>query len=612
MEIEDHLLTATEKEASKIERPLNKKQMDFFWWIILITLVVFASRIFYLNVVKGSYYEEISQGNRVRSVVIQAPRGKIFDRHGQVLVNNVPGIDAIIIPADLPRDPEAEKEFVRLTSDILGINEGEVLGKIGSADRASLKPVLLKESISQDQSLMIAENTHKLPGLMFSDTAVREYIDGYIFSHILGYEGKVTKSELEENPGYLMTDYIGKQGIEKFYEKNLRGAHGARQIEVDSLGKSKREIGAISPSPGSDIVLSLDSGLQKKIFDELSRVLETTETKTAAAVAINPKNGGVLALVSLPSYDNNVFVRGISAAEYNSLIGNPDKPLFNRAIAGEYPPGSTLKPIVALAALEEGVINEETTVSCTGAIHVGSYRFGDWKTHGATDIRKAIAESCNVFFYSIGGGYGGIAGLGMSKMKKYEDMFGLGKITGLDISGERPGFIPDEDWKSDKFGEKWYSGDSYHASIGQGYITTTPLQLANSIAAIANGGTLYKPHFVQQIKVSDEETLKNDPEKINAIPVSWKSMRIVQEGMRQTVTSGSAQSLNTLPVEAAGKTGTSQFGSENKTHAWFVSYAPFDNPEIAMAVLVEGGGEGSSSAVPATRAVYDWYFSERK
>lgn len=611
-EIEDHLLTATEKEAAKMERPLNKSKMILFWWIILAVIVIFAARLIYLNVFRGSYYKDISQGNRIRSVVIQAPRGKIFDRSGKVLVNNIPSMDAIIIPADLPQNPDEEQEFVAVASEILQINEGEVRGKIGSVDRNSLEPVLMKENISQDQSLMIAENSSRLPGLMFSDTAVREYMDGFIFSHVLGYEGKVTKEELEKNAGYLMTDYIGKQGIEKSYEKYLRGVHGARQIEVDSLGRSKREIGILSPKPGSDTYLTIDSQLQKKIFDELTLILETTQTKTAAAVAINPKDGGVLAFVSLPSFDNNAFVHGISGEEYGKLITDPDNPLFNRALSGEYPPGSTLKPAVAAAALSEGVINPETTVSCGGAINIGSYRFGDWKTHGTTDVRKAIAESCDVFFYSVGGGYGGIPGLGMTKMKKYEDLFGLGQKTGIDIPGESDGFIPDEKWKLEKFGEKWYTGNSYHAAIGQGYITVTPLQLANYIAAVANGGTLYKPHIVKQIKINDGEDVDFNGEKIRENIVSGDVIRIVQEGMRQTITSGTAQSLNNLPVEVAGKTGTAQFGGENKTHAWFVSYAPYNDPEIAMAVLVEGGGEGHSSAVPVTRAVYDWYFGDYK
>lgn len=611
VEIESYLLTATEKDAAKMEKPIKRNPLGIFWLLIIAAIIILAGRVFYLNAVKGGYYREIAQGNRVRSIVIQAPRGKIMDRHGIVLVNNIPSVDAIIIPADIPRGNDKEEKIVRKISEILKINEGEIKGKIESLDRSSLNPVLLKENISQEESLILMEKNRELPGVSIGKTAVREYIDGLIFSHILGYEGKINKKELGENPDYLLTDYIGKQGIEKSYEKQLRGIHGALRVEVDSAGEMKRELGTINPKPGSDLILSIDAGLQKKIFDELSLILEKTKTKTAAAVAINPKNGEILALVSLPSYDNNYFVHGITSEEYSRLINDPDNPLFNRVISGEYPPGSALKPLVALAALSEGTINSGTSVSCGGAINIGSYRFGDWKTHGATDVRKAIAESCNVFFYSIGGGYGNIEGLGMSRMKKYENMFGLGSPTGIDIPGEESGFIPDERWKLEKLGEKWFTGNNYHAAIGQGYITATPLQLANYIAAIANGGELFKPRLVSQIKKNNGEIVNIDNAIINKNFISPDAFKIVREGMRRTVTGGTAQLLKNLPVDAAGKTGTAQFGSENKTHAWFVSYAPYEDPEIAMAVLVEGGGEGYSSAVPVTKEVLNWYFREK-
>lgn len=609
VEIEGYLLTATEKEAARMERPIKKKPLKIFWWLVIIALVVLGGRVFYLNVVKGSYYQEIAKGNRVRSVVIKAPRGKIVDRTGSVLVNNIPSVDAVIIPADLPSEGEKIKELSEELSEILKINEGEIIVKIESVNRASIEPVLLKGNISQEESLILMERSSKLSGIMMEKTAVREYVDGLIFAHILGYEGKINKEELEDNPGYLLTDYIGKQGLEKSYEKYLRGVHGALQVEVDSLGNIKRELGIINSKPGSDLILSVNAELQKRIADSLSSILEQTETKTAAAVAINPKNGEVLALVSLPGFDNNLFSKGLSQEEYLSLINDSTKPLFNRATSGEYPPGSIIKPLIAVAALSEGVVNNETSINCGGGISVGSYHFGDWKTHGSTDIRKAIAESCDVFFYHIGGGYGGIEGLGMSRMKKYNEMFGLGSLAGIDIPGEVSGFIPSEEWKQEKFDEKWFIGNSYHAAIGQGYITTTPLQLANYIAAIANGGKLYKPHIVSRIEKNDGEVTSVDPKIIKDNMVPNGIVKIVQEGMRQTITSGTAQSLNNLPVSVAGKTGTAQFGEEDKTHAWFVSYAPYEDPEIAMVILVEGGGEGHSSAVPVAREVYDWYFS---
>ncbi|HCO99513.1 MAG TPA: hypothetical protein DIT56_02795, partial [Candidatus Moranbacteria bacterium] len=395
--------------------------------------------------------------------------------------------------------------------------------------------------------------------------------------------------------------------------KYLRGVHGADQAEVDSMGNTKREVGIINPKPGSDLIMSIDAGLQKKIYDSINGILEKTGTKTAAAVAIDPKTGQVLAMVNVPSFDNNLFANKISGDQYANLINDPNNPLFDRAISGEYPPGSTIKPAIASGALSEGVINPSTIIDGLGGmLRIGSYTFGDWKTHGPSDVRTAIAESNDIFFYTIGGGYGNVSGLGMTRMKKWYNLFGFGEPSGIDIGGEASGFIPDEKWKLDKIKEKWSVGNSYHASIGQGYVTATPLQVANYTAAVANGGTLYKPYLVSQIKKSNGENIVIQPEIIHSDFVSSDVLSVVREGMRQTVLAGTAQTLKDMPVEIAGKTGTAEFGSEDKTHAWFVSFAPYNDPEIAMAVLVEGGGEGHSSALPVTKEVYQWYFGGRQ
>lgn len=609
IDIEDSIMTVTEKEEAMIEVPFKRKNVTFSWYLIILFFLVLLGRIFYLDNIRGEYYQDISKGNRIKKIIIKAPRGKILDKYGQILVKNIPSIDAVAIPKELPDNAEDKNRVIKKISEIFNLDNEEIAAKAKSWDGKSTNPVLIKENISNDQMLIMIENRAELEGVYLEKTAIRNYENSSIFSHIIGYDGKITQEELEENPNYLMTDYIGKTGLEKSYEKYLRGVDGADQIEVDAAGEIKKEIGIINPQPGSDLILNIDGGLQKKIYDSLTSVMEKSGDKTAAAVAINPKNGGILAMVSLPSFDNNMFAKGISNNEYQSLVSNSDLPLFNRVIKGEYPPGSTIKPALAAAALSEGTINEDTSVNCTGGISVGSFHFGDWKTHGVTDIRKAIAESCDTFFYSVGGGYGNIAGLGMEKMKKYDELFGFGEATGVDLSGEMNGFIPSVEWKMEKFNEKWYIGNSYHASIGQGYITATPIQLANYISAIANGGTLYSPKIVSRIKLNNGEEKIISPEVIRKKFISDDVMKIVREGMRQTVESGSAQSLKTLSVPVAGKTGTAQFGTEDKTHAWFVSFAPYDNPEIAMAVLVEGGGEGSSPAVPMTKEVYDYYFS---
>lgn len=614
MEIEDYVLSATEKEAARMERPLEKKWFDFLWWIIIFFVFVLGARVFFLIVIKGSYYKDVSRGNSVRSIVIKAPRGRIFDSMGVPLVSNVPSIDAVIIPADIPKDELKKSEIAEKVAVILKMETSEVADIINANSQSkSLNPVPLKDGITHEEALTLVEKGSEISGVSIEKTAIRAYDDGPIFSHILGYEGKIEQKELESNQGYLRTDYIGKQGIEKSYEKYLRGVHGADQVEVDSMGNTKREIGIINPKPGSDLIMSIDGGLQKKLYDSLGAILEKTGTKTAAAVAINPKNGQVLAMVNFPSFDNNLFANKISSEQYSSLINDPNKPLFNRAISGAYPPGSTVKPAISAAALSEGVITPSTVIdSLGGRLYIGSYSFGDWKVHGPSDVRTAIAESNDIFFYTVGGGYGNIGGLGMDRMKKWYNLFGFGSPSGIDIGGEEKGLIPSEQWKLDNIKERWSIGNSYHASIGQGYVTATPLQIANYIAAVANGGTLYKPHLISQIKKNSGEVTSIEPEVIRSNFVSADVIKVVQEGMRKTITDGTAQPLKDMPIEIAGKTGTAQFGNEDKTHGWFVSYAPYEDPEIAMVIIAEGGGDGHSSGVPVTKEVYSWYFGGRK
>lgn len=613
VEIEDAIMNVTQKEKAIIEKPFKRKGLSTVWWLILTVLLFLFLRVFYLDILNGSYYALVSAENRIRKIIIKAPRGNILDKFGHVLARNSPSIDVVVVPSYLPKGNDEKKTLADKLANILSMNQGNVEIILLSQNEKSADPVLLKENITQDQSLILAEELSTLPGIALEKTAIRSYENSAIFSHIIGYDGKITKAEMDKNEGYLMTDYIGKTGLEKSYEQELKGVYGTQQVEVDSRGEIKKNLGVVSPQMGSDLVLNIDQELQKKIHDSLSAILEKTETKTAAAVAIDPSTGGILALVSLPSYDNNLFAKGISSEEYQKLVKDKNIPLLNRVMSGEYPPGSTIKPAVAAAALSEGTITPATIIDgMGGALNIGSFRFGDWKVHGPSDVRMAIAQSNDIFFYTIGGGYGNIAGLGMDRMKKYEDLFGFGKATGVDLQGESVGLIPSEQWKADKIGEKWYVGDSYHCAIGQGFVLATPMQLANFTAALANGGTLYSPKIVNQIRKTGGEDFFIQPEIIRKDFIAKDIMQVVREGMRQTVTAGTAQSLKNLPVAVAGKTGTAQFGSENKTHAWFISFAPYDDPKIALVVLVEGESEGTSGAVPVTKEVYDWYFTRDK
>jgi len=611
IEIEDSIMTVTQKEKAIIEMPFKRKGLSILWYVIILSLLGLTFRVFYLDFFRGNYYAEISKGNRIRSIVIKAPRGTILDKYGKTLAGNIPSLDAIVIPRNLPQDTFQKQEIAKKLAEILNMNSLAVATILNSQDAKLLNPMLVKKNITQDQALIIAAKANELPGIFIEKTAIRSYDNGAIFSPIIGYDGKITKKELKRNIKYSMTDYIGKSGLEKSYEKELRGINGADQVEIDSLGNIRKNLGIINPIPGNDLILNIDEALQKKIHDSLQTILQKTNTQVAAAVAINPQNGGVLSMVNLPSYDNNLFAKGITSDEFNSLINNKNLPLLNRCIAGEYPPGSTIKPAVAVAALSEKVITPSTIINGLGGVlRIGSYHFGDWKAHSPSDVRSAIAQSNDIFFYTIGGGYGNIQGLGMDRMKKYENLLGLGKPTGIDIPGEVNGFIPNEKWKQQKLGEKWYIGDSYHAAIGQGYVTITPLQLANYIATIANGGTLYSPRIVNRIKKNNGQEKIIAPKVIRSNFISPDIIKVVREGMRMTVTSGTAQVLKSMPVPIAGKTGTAQFGNEGKTHSWFTAFAPYDNPTIAIAVLVEGGGEGNSAALPVVKDALQWYFSQ--
>jgi penicillin-binding protein 2 len=609
IEVEDFTNNIPDMDETRVVgSAVSKNRLKIFRGIVFLFFAFLLARVFYLQIVRGEYYGELSRENRVRSIVIKAPRGIIYDQNGKKLVNNIPSFDLIAIPADISKDQNEKAREIEEIAGIFNMNSQNIEIIIESQDLNSLNSVLIKENINQEEALIFAEKRENFRGFSIDQTAMREYKDGLYSSSFIGYSGRMTKEDLAANPEYLMTDYIGKTGIEYSYEKKLRGVNGKQEVEVDSSGNIKKNFEITQPIPGDSLTLGVDADLQKKLQDTLQAKLEETHTKTAAAVAINPRSGEILAMVNLPSYDNNLFAKGISADDYQKLISNPDKPMFNRSISGEYPPGSAFKPIVAAAALQEKTIAPDTTLDCPAAIYIGSYRFPDWKTHGLTDIRKAIAESVDIFFYAIGGGWGDVSGLGIDKIKEYSDKFGLNGELGIDIPGEAAGLVPNRQWKQDKFGERWYVGDDYHCAIGQGFITATPLQMANVAAAIASGGKVFQPHFVRSIKKSDGSEEKITPRILSQNFISSANMQIVREGMRQTITSGSARSLGDLKVTVAGKTGTAQFGSDNKTHGWFISFAPYDDPEIAMAVLMEGGGEGSSTAVPVTKEVYKWYF----
>lgn len=611
-EIDDGLLTLGEEDISRFHPELSRSNIFVAFGLVVFLFFIFVVRLYGLSVVQGQYYAGRAMNNKTREYLIPAPRGKIFDRTGRVLAQNVPSTDVVVIASYLPSREEDLKNLAQEISSFFSLSEGEVSGLLEDLKKSRQPQTLLKRNASREEVLRFLERQDSFPGIFLQQSVRRQYEESAIFSHIIGYEGKVNVGELKDFPTYTLNDSIGRQGLERSYEKNLRGIPGAKRLEVDSLGRVQREISEREPVVGSDLILSINADLQKKAFDTLSQELEKSKLKSGAIVALDPRNGEILALVSLPSFDNNVFANGITQEAYTSILEDPDQPLFNRVVAGAYPPGSTIKPIMAVATLEENIISEEKQIESRGGIGIGNFYFGDWKAHGFTDIRRAIAVSSDVFFYTVGGGYGDVSGLGIERMKRYNQLFGLGEKTGIDLPGEVKGFLPDEKWKQETYGEPWYLGNSYHASIGQGFITATPMQIASAISVIANGGKLYEPKIVSQIRdVSGNE--KSIPPVLRSQDfVSRHSIEVVREGMRMAVVEGTAQQLKDLPVEVAGKTGTAQFGSEEKTHGWFESFAPYQNPEIVLVVMIEGQfKEDTYNAVPITDEILGWYFGSK-
>lgn len=612
-EIDDAVLTVTQREAARIEWPLNRSWARTYFFLGMAVIVLLFGRGAYLNVAQGEKYRAIAEQNSIRRVPLPTPRGIIYDRFGVPLVRNMPSVDAVLVPFDAPKDDSARDALTKNLSQSLGISP-DLMSDIWKNDKKNpLVPIILKKKLTQEEVIALLSQERLFPGVSIFKSAYREYSDSLLFSHILGYEGKISESEYESEgkSGYLPTDSIGKQGLEQSYENELRGTRGFERIEVDAFGRTKKSLGTVQSAPGSDLFLGIDAGLQKKSFDALQSFLDAKELKRGAVVAIDPRDGAVRALVSIPSFDNNLFAEGIPSGDYQALIRDESKPLFNRAIAGEYPPGSTFKPVIAAGALSEGLITEDTVIESRGGIRIGNFFFGDWKAHGFTDLRRALAVSSDVYFYSLGGGYGGISGLGMTRMKSYAERFGYGSPTGIDISGEGNGFLPSPEWKKEKIGERWYIGDDYHASIGQGFVTATPIQIANMVAAIANGGTLYAPRLVSQVRSAEGNMSLREPKILRSVGIDDRILKIIREGMREAVTEGTAMSLSDLPVAVAGKTGTAQFGTGKKTHGWFASFAPYEVPEIALVVLVENQEEDTYNAVPVTKEIYEWYFRDR-
>ena len=665
------------------QRPLPNSRMWMLRTITVIIFLILIGQLARLQFLQGTGFQQEAVVNRVRIVREKAPRGVIYDRDGRILARNTASYAITIIPADLPDDPDYEisqqkrmavyqmlydliqeklAAYPAIPSEpistpetdenqlildvsqppvpsVLTVDEIDYLireRELGS----TFLPVIVARNLPREVALQVQEETYRMPGVQIQLISRRQYPSGLYTSHVVGYMGPIPQEKEKEyaQKGYAPDAWVGWSDIEYQYEDELHGQPGVRVIEVDVKGREKNVIDQRSePEPGHNLILSLDLELQKIMFDALVNGVDAWRSNNAAAVAIDPRTGYVLGIVSLPAYDNNVFADGVTEEEYRTIAEAPGHPLLDHAISGIYPPGSTFKLVTAAAGLQEKVITRRTILNAPGIIYLPNRNFPDdpdlaqpfvcWihksgGEHGDINVTYAIAESCDIFFYKVGGGFPptDFEGLGVQTLAEYAQLFGFGELSGIDLPGENAGLVPDPKWKRIAKGERWVTGDTYNMAIGQGDVLATPLQVTMMTAAVANDGILYQPQVVAAITDSENHLLKfNRPIVRREIQVDSRHFDTVREGMWMVVNweYGTAKDVYLPGVEIAGKTGTAEFfdpeigrdlAGNLPSHAWFTAFAPYEDPEIAITVFVYNGGEGSITAAPIAQEILQGYF----
>lgn len=558
--------------------------------ISVLVIAVLIGRAAYLQIYQGEYYKALADGNRIRIVPSMAPRGTFYDRNGQLLVTNRPGFSVSLLPLTAP----ISDDVIARLSDLLKVPTDEIKQKI--AGHSGFNPIRIKTDVTPDIVSIIEEQKSQYPGVVIEVTPIRDYILKQEGAHTFGYVSEINDAELEKmkDEGYKSGDIIGKFGLEKVYDKELRGENGGQQVEVDVSGKPVQILGRKEPVPGDDLELTIDINLQQAAEKAVDEQLTQIGAHAAAAVVMNPQTGEILAMVSRPAFDPNLFAHGISSKDWNQLNNNPYHPMDNKTITGEYPPGSTFKIVTGTAALTEGVVTPEEQIFDSGHHWLIPKGNADGEALGWLNFRSALAHSDNVYFYEMGNR------LGIDRLEKYARMFGLGQKTGVDLPYEASGLVANRRYKEKNFDDgEWYLSETFDAAIGQGFNLVTPLQAAMVMGEIAADGKRYKPHVVNRIIAPDGSVVKDfQPELLSQLDVPEEDIKLIQDGLHDVTKYGTAaSSFRGFTVDIAGKTGTAE-NSQGRDHGWFVAYGPFDNPNIVVAVIVENGGYGSQSAVP--------------
>ncbi len=577
--------------------------------IILLVFVSLVSRLGYLQVVQGKYYGQKADGNRIRLVPTMAPRGIFFDRNGIALVSNLPGFTVSLLPVTGP----IPEEVIGKLADILKINADEIKTKL-SQNNGKFDPVRIKANIGPDIVTKIEERRSELPGVVIEIQPIRSYVNNELGAHLFGYVSEINDVELEKSKanGYKTGDIIGKFGLEKVYDKELRGIDGGDQVEVDVTGRPVNVLGKKDTLPGKNLVLTIDYRLQKAaevaIDDQLQYLQTKSEfrnAKAAAAIAMNPKTGEILAMVSRPTFNPNSFAGGISSKDWKMINENPNNPMDNKAISGEYPPGSTFKIVTGTAALELGKVTPEEKILDTGKHWIIDKGNAEGEALGWINFKQALSKSDNVYFYEMGNR------LGIDNLEKYARMFGLGAVTGINLPGESDGLVANKRYKEKNYGEDWYLSETFDAAIGQGFQLTTPLQVAVMLSQIANGGHRYRPYLVSKIAEANGEITKTfEPEEVGKITITPSTLNLLRESLRDVALEGGtgAEAFRDFPIAIAGKTGTAE-NSHGSDHGWFIAYGPYEDPRIVVVVIVEQGGFGAGSAAPIAKKILEAAFN---
>lgn len=590
----------------------NRELGNRIYWLLAFLIagfVLLLLRAWHLQVTNGAYYLELSENNRLRVVETPAPRGRIYDRNGLLLVNNAPSFNLYLVLGDMKQ----REGVINRLSKIIEISPDELSNKIETGKKGDLYyPIKIKEDLTMREVTRIEGHGLELPGVKIEAEFKREAVYGTLAAHLLGYVGEISPDQLKKEQykdikgGYI----IGQYGVEQSFDAILRGIPGEKKIEVDALGHQHRVIKEVFPIRGNDLFLSIDLDIQKEAETALAN-------RRGAIVALDPQTGDVLAMVSHPAFDPNLMSSGLSSKVWQGLLKDKNRPLTNRAIHGKYPPGSTFKIVLAAAILETEIAAASDTLRCRGSVQMGNREFRDWKKggHGEVNLHRSLVESCDVYYYEKG------RELGVDRIAEYAHIFGLDEPTGIDLAFEKSGLIPTKAWKEKNFKEPWYPGETLSISIGQGFISSTPLQLATMISAVAGDGVWRKPRILSKTRNTETEDITEIPlAEGRKIPISQHHLKIIQKALAGVVSekSGTAKKSESEEFTMGGKTGTAQVvGRETiefkdvpdalADHAWFVAFAPLEAPKIAVVVLVENGGHGGSAAAPLAKQVIGAY-----